>query len=266
MWRTLVVLSGILLLAPSVWANRLQNFIYDVSQSRLEFSVPRDIEPKGMVLFNPLRIVIDLPNVEYSGATLKRRVGDRTLRIGKSDAQTTRLVVEFPAYEQIDTSALRLTTDNSGKWVILLPPAPTQAPSGFLQPVVGQITDGFGYRTHPITGDRRFHKGIDISAPIGTPIWAVAEGIVITVDYEGNGYGNYLEIRHPDGTVTLYAHAHRILVQKGQLVNRGDAIAEVGSTGRSSAPHLHFEVKPDGKTPVDPLTYLGQDKIILAGQ
>lgn len=261
MWRrSWLVVAGMLLLAPAGWANRLHNFVYDVPQNRVEFRLSADTEPKGMVLFNPLRIVIDLPNVEYQGATIRRKVGDRldSIRIGKSDVHTTRLVLEFAPQVQFDPTAVRLQTDNLGNWVLLLPPetATNVSGEGLMQPTVGTITDGFGYRVNPITGDRRLHKGIDIAAPMGTPIWAVADGTVLTVDYEGGGYGNFLEIRHDDGTVTLYAHAHRILVQKGQRVRRGEVIAEVGSTGRSSAPHLHFEVKPDGKNPVDPLTYV----------
>jgi murein DD-endopeptidase MepM/ murein hydrolase activator NlpD len=267
MWRkTILLLGSIFLLTPSAWANRLHQFIYDPPTNQIEFSLSGDTEPKGVVLFNPLRIVIDLPNVDYNGGTIKRKIGDRieSVRIGKSEQNTTRLVLEFAPEVQFDASSLRLKTDNSGKWTMQLPPqaATTLVNSNFMQPVSGTITDGFGYRTHPITGDRRFHKGIDIAAPLGTPIWAVADGTVITAGWE-DGYGNYIEILHPDGTVTLYAHAHRLLVQKGQQIKRGEAIAEVGSTGRSSAPHLHFEVRPDGKSPTDPNTYLANGKLMI---
>jgi murein DD-endopeptidase MepM/ murein hydrolase activator NlpD len=127
------------------------------------------------------------------------------------------------------------------------------------------MTDGFGYRVHPLYGDRRLHRGIDISAPVGTPIWAVADGTVITAEWD-NSYGNFVEIRHGDGTVTLYAHADKLFVAKGQQVKQGEAIAAVGSTGRSSGPHLHFEVLPDGKIPVDPMAYLtggGSPRLVL---
>lgn len=256
--------SIVLVVAPTAWANRLQRFVYDPPQNRVEFSLTADAQPNGTVIFNPLRIVIDLPNVDYRGGTIKRQLGKAidSIRIGKSDATTTRLVLEFAPHVQFDPTSLRLSTDNLGNWVLNLPPQAAVQPThgvtnslGWMQPVAGQISDGFGYRIHPILGDRRLHRGIDFSAPVGTPIWAVADGTVITAEWDDN-YGNFIEIRHADGIVTLYAHADKLFVTKGQRVQRGEAVAAVGSTGRSSGPHLHFEVLPDGKNPVDPIAYL----------
>lgn len=123
-----------------------------------------------------------------------------------------------------------------------------------LWPASGRKNDGFGYRTDPFTGKKTFHEGLDISASSGTPIKAAASGVV---EFAGNkgGYGNCVIINHGNGLKTLYAHSSKLLVKEGQNVQKGDVIAKVGSTGRSTGPHLHFEVHVGG-TPVDPLKYL----------
>jgi murein DD-endopeptidase MepM/ murein hydrolase activator NlpD len=129
------------------------------------------------------------------------------------------------------------------------------APSGiFVRPVPGGITSGFGYRVHPILGTRRLHTGVDMSAGSGTPIRAAAAGRVILAAYYG-GYGNAVIIDHGGGISTLYAHQSRIGVSKGTQVGAGDTIGFVGSTGFSTGPHLHFEVRQNG-SPVNPSSYL----------
>ena len=120
----------------------------------------------------------------------------------------------------------------------------------------GYVSSGFGSRLDPFTGFEGPHEGIDLAAPPGTPILAAASGIVSYAD-EGGSYGMLVEITHGGGYVTRYAHNASILVQPGETVRRGDTIALLGSTGRSTAPHLHFEVLRDGY-PVDPLQYLGR--------
>ncbi len=131
------------------------------------------------------------------------------------------------------------------------PPAlPPARSSGFIWPVAGQITSGFGYRRG------RFHAGVDIPGPVGSPIVAVQEGVVIFAGNAGDGYGNRVDIRHPNGIVTRYAHGHQIYVSKGQYVQQGQVIMSRGNTGRSTGPHLHFEVRPGGGAPVDPRPYL----------
>jgi murein DD-endopeptidase MepM/ murein hydrolase activator NlpD len=101
---------------------------------------------------------------------------------------------------------------------------------------------GFGWRLDPITGRMAMHEGIDFIAAPGTPIHAAASGVVVTAEFLPV-YGNMVEIDHGGGLVTRYAHASKVLVKRGQLVKQGDKIAEVGSTGRSTGPHLHFEVR-----------------------
>jgi lysostaphin len=100
------------------------------------------------------------------------------------------------------------------------------------------------------------HRGIDIAAPVGTPVVAAADGVVATSGWDSGGYGNKVDIRHPDGSLTRYAHNSRLLVRAGQTVRQGQLIAEMGSTGRSTGPHLHFEIRPSGKGAVNPMAFL----------
>lgn len=116
------------------------------------------------------------------------------------------------------------------------------------------ITSGFGLRRDPFTGQASPHHGIDVSGKTGEPIVAAAEGVVVFAGQRG-GYGNVVEVEHAGGVRTLYAHASELSVKEGERVSRGQAIARVGETGRATGPHLHFEVRVQGK-PVDPVRAL----------
>jgi murein DD-endopeptidase MepM/ murein hydrolase activator NlpD len=118
-----------------------------------------------------------------------------------------------------------------------------------------RVTSAFGARRDPLNGERRDHHGVDYGAPAGTPIRAAAAGLVRFSGARG-GYGNVVILAHPDGTETRYAHCRELGVKAGEVVAAGQPIATVGSTGRSTGPHLHFEVRRDG-TPVDPSTWVG---------
>ena len=115
------------------------------------------------------------------------------------------------------------------------------------------VTSRYGYRTHPIFGDQRFHSGIDISANTGATIVAADSGTVSVATYS-DSYGNYVTIYHSNGTYTLYAHMSSLAVSAGQSVSQGDTIGYAGSTGWATGPHLHFEIRANGGT-VDPLAY-----------
>jgi len=123
-----------------------------------------------------------------------------------------------------------------------------------IYPAAARITSRFGSRVHPILGYRRFHAGIDFGASYGTTIRAADGGRVIFSGWYG-GYGQAVIIDHGGGITTLYGHASRLYVREGQTVQQGDAIAAVGSTGLSTGPHLHFEVRQNGN-PVNPMGYL----------
>jgi murein DD-endopeptidase MepM/ murein hydrolase activator NlpD len=118
----------------------------------------------------------------------------------------------------------------------------------------GYVSSSFGRRSDPITGRIAMHTGTDFSAPRGTPIFAVGAGVV-TFSGRNGAYGNMVEISHGDGYKTRYAHAHELKVEKGDLVSKGQQIATVGSTGRSTGPHLHFEVYRNGMA-VNPARYI----------
>ncbi|WP_306564985.1 M23 family metallopeptidase [Flavobacterium lindanitolerans] len=127
-----------------------------------------------------------------------------------------------------------------------------------IQPVkneqLKQMASGFGYRSDPFTKIRKFHAGMDFSAKTGTPVYATGDGVVERADNTASGYGNHIVIRHGFGYETLYGHLSKYKVRAGQRVKRGDVIGYVGSTGRSEAPHLHYEVHKNGEV-VNPLNY-----------
>ena len=122
-------------------------------------------------------------------------------------------------------------------------------------PAIGDVTSDFGWRRDPLRGGWDFHSGLDISNRRGTPIRAPAPGRVVRAFYN-SGYGRMVEIDHGFGITTVYAHCHVLRVKKGDQVQTGDLIATLGSTGRSTGPHLHFEVRLDGHA-VNPLDYIG---------
>ncbi|MFC4767172.1 M23 family metallopeptidase [Effusibacillus consociatus] len=121
------------------------------------------------------------------------------------------------------------------------------------------ISSGFGRRTDPLTGKQDFHKGIDLPAPIGTPVLAVRDGTVVQVlaERDSGGYGNLIVIQHSGGVTSWYAHLSAAFVTPGTRVHRGEQIGAVGSTGRSTGSHLHLEIRVGGK-PVDPLSMVRQ--------
>lgn len=124
----------------------------------------------------------------------------------------------------------------------------------FLTPLRGRLTSPYGYRRDPFTGVRTFHTGIDLAAPVGTPIKATLDGRIATTGYSAV-YGNYVIVTHDGGYQSLYAHMHRIQVKRGQWVTQGGILGLVGNTGYSTGPHLHFSVYRNGKM-VNPASLL----------
>lgn len=131
-----------------------------------------------------------------------------------------------------------------------------------IQPVsnknLKRIASGFGSRIDPIYKIGKFHAGLDFTAPLGTPIYATADGVVKTANFNAGGYGNHVVINHGYGYETLYGHMVRIKARQGQIVKRGEVIGYVGSTGKSTGPHCHYEVHKGG-TPVNPIYYFYND-------
>lgn len=125
-----------------------------------------------------------------------------------------------------------------------------------LMPAQGWFSHGYGWRNDPFSGEREFHRGVDIVAPVGTPIYAPADGVVSRAGRFG-GYGKCVDLSHGHGYVTRYGHMSEIAVLPGARVRRGELIGRVGSTGRSTGPHLHYEVYVGGRV-VNPVRFLGQ--------
>lgn len=121
-------------------------------------------------------------------------------------------------------------------------------------PLPGWVTSGFGMRRSPYSHIRKMHYGLDIAAPIGTSIQAPAAGVILLAEFRG-GYGRKVIIDHGYGICTVYAHASKLYVKEGETVERGDIIGEVGSSGASTGPHLHYEIHVDG-IPTDPITFI----------
>ena len=132
-----------------------------------------------------------------------------------------------------------------------------------LMPLAGaRLTSGYGLRNHPVLRKRARHKGVDLAAPTGTPIYATADGIVGRADWFSS-YGLFISIDHGAELETRYAHMSKLAVSAGETVKKGDIIGYVGSTGRSTGPHLHYEVRVDGLA-VDPIPYMVETQAQLA--
>ncbi len=130
-----------------------------------------------------------------------------------------------------------------------------------IKPTVGYITRGFGMHIDPFTGQLRPHYGIDFAAKVGAPVWTTADGRVANIGWDRSGFGTYIEVDHRKGFQTYYAHLSKVEVSLGEEVKRGQLIGRVGNTGRSTGPHLHYEVRVNG-SPVNPRNYFFPENIV----
>ena len=162
----------------------------------------------------------------------------------KIEILTKQIVIQSKSLDEIE----RLATDKEK----LLSAIPS------IQPIknndLTRMASGFGYRTDPFDKSRKMHTGMDFTAPRNTPIYAASDGKVIRADSRSSGYGKHIRIDHGFGYVTLYAHLNKYNVRRNQQVKKGDIIGYVGSTGRSQAPHLHYEVQKDKKR-INPINF-----------
>lgn len=158
----------------------------------------------------------------------------------------------FASWEQLENGG-RVTQSGD---ILGAPVAAVAVPSRM--PVDGvRLTSGFGMRNHPILRQRSQHHGVDLAAPRGTPVYATADGTIGKAQYFGS-YGNYVQIEHGGEMQTRYAHLSSYTVASGEAVRKGDLIGYVGSTGRSTGPHLHYEVRLAGEA-VNPMPYMLAD-------
>jgi len=175
--------------------------------------------------------------------------GDVAGPLGQGDKEFTQL---FASWKQLDGST---------RTIAGTPRQAVSVPS--ITPVQGfRLTSPFGNREHPILGGVRMHEGVDLAVPTGTPIYAPADGLVEMAKRFGS-YGNFIEIEHGGHMETRYGHLSAYNVTAGQYVHKGDVIGYVGSTGRATGPHLHYEVRIDGHA-VDPMPYLSLGQVAVA--
>jgi len=180
-------------------------------------------------------------------STIVLREQDLIASIRKSEYALAKQEKVFSFYKDLET----VSTNKK----LLALPVKSQAKHQYSSPVnKGYISSNYGYRRDPINGRHRNHRGIDIAGKTGTPINAIASGFVSFTGRKG-GYGKMVEIDHSDSLKSRYAHLDSILVKKGQVVRKGENIATMGSTGRSTGPHLHLEIWQN-KATVDPAIYL----------
>lgn len=163
-------------------------------------------------------------------------------------------VSEQSAVKQEDTEIKDTSVKSASDGEVVAVMSKFRSDEEITVPVHGEISSEYGNRTNPVTGEYLMHSGVDIAADQGTEIRAAYSGIVSEVGSNSVG-GNYISLVHKDGSETLYCHCSKIIAEKGAVIRAGETIALVGSTGRSTGPHLHFELTVDGNT-VDPLIYL----------
>ena len=184
-------------------------------------------------------------------APLRAAAAARPSALGSGDAEFRAL---FSSWQSLDkTIAAPATIVRRTTGVSIPSLMPVSAPA---------MTSGFGMRTHPVLGGRRGHKGIDLASPIGTPIRASADGVVSRADWFSS-YGLYVSLEHGGNIETRYGHMSRLNVAAGQSVHKGDIIGYVGTTGRSTGPHLHYEVRIAG-TAVNPVPYMQANEVRVA--
>ncbi len=194
-----------------------------------------------------LKILISEKESEISAATADINNKEQSIKELEADLAAQTAAIE--AIEQAIAEERRRYAEETGKKLtydggVFKWPAPSYT----------RISDDYGYRIHPILGVKQFHNGVDMAAPAGSPILAAYDGEVVAAAYNAS-MGNYVMIDHGDSLYTIYMHASALYVSKGDIVGKGDKIAAVGTTGRSTGNHLHFSVRKDGEY-VSPWNYL----------
>ncbi|ABC64558.1 M23 family metallopeptidase [Erythrobacter litoralis] len=191
-------------------------------------------------------------NTSASAASVEvtKPVKESASPLGKGDDQFREL---FAQWEGLDKGTGSSTTKTRSSGVSIPSRMPLEGAS---------LTSGYGMRTHPVLGGRRSHKGVDLAAPTGTPVYATGDGLVEMAQWFSS-YGKYIQIGHGNDLETRFAHLSRIVVDKGEFVQKGDLIGYVGSTGRSTGPHLHYEVRVGGVA-VNPIPYMVESDTQIA--
>jgi murein DD-endopeptidase MepM/ murein hydrolase activator NlpD len=262
-----VVTAAILVYAAFGWQNQKQERISsleaeledretEVSKLREEFSILEQLEDK-------LRTMAGLkprPQSDSEGPSGGPEVsGWEIIAGGPSSESVSRKSVENLTPRELLANSIELKSSLEEILDVFDREKDRLSRIPSINPVSSQeawISSGFGYRKDPISGTRRFHDGCDIVAPRKTPVIAPADAVVKYAGWR-EGLGRTLELEHGYGYKTIYGHNHKLFVKKGDRIKRGDLIAHVGSSGRSTGPHLHYEVRLNGKL-VNPYKYVTQ--------
>jgi murein DD-endopeptidase MepM/ murein hydrolase activator NlpD len=252
---------------PSVWARVRFEVSLESLASQLDIPAERLAELNGTGAgrsFNSNDWVA-LPQRSKESIRLVAALDDSDLRSTSPHqgpagllAKVMRLPVDLPgrllpAAQARPTLGLLPGGSGSLSWPLLPgfgPQNPPRSLTRIIWPTQGTLTSGYGWRWG------RMHKGIDVANSVGTPVVAVSDGVVLSSGWNAGGYGYLVEVSHEDGTVTRYAHNSRLLVTKGMTVSQGTPIALMGSTGRSTGPHLHFEIHSPGQGAINPMLAL----------
>lgn len=232
--------------------SQIHFFLTKVEELERQLSVFKDFERKIRIIANlekkgqeiaPLMVGIGGPSPSDIRENLKERKDDKGLTLQmRNDIE--RLQSEAISREESLFELLKL----------LLAKKEALAHTPSIWPVQGWVTSGFGFRTHPLTGLSQMHEGLDIANRVGTAVIAPASGIVSDIETD-QLFGRILVISHGFGITTRYGHLHRVLVRVGKKVERGDKIGELGMSGRTTGPHLHYEVRINNM-PANPVQYI----------
>lgn len=269
---TLIMAIGLLFLYSSYFESP-KELILKNEVKELEFyydKLNKDVEMLSTILNNIehrddniYRVVLGAQPIEKSVRDAGVGGADRYADIRKKGITHTDLVVGL--HEKVDKLRRKLYIESKSQdEVVQLAENKEKlfAAIPAIQPIANKqliaLASGFGFRIHPVYKVKKMHSGIDFAAPIGTPIYATADGKVAVVDVKFSGYGKMVEIDHGFGYRSRYAHMHDFAVRTGQNIKRGDLIGYVGNTGMSTAPHLHYEVHING-VQVDPVHYFFND-------
>ena len=237
--------SSRMYLLKKIIANDI-NLLADLKKKKAELETAQEILASNMA-----RVKAVHSEVSSKQQLVAQKTMEREAAYNDAVAEQSRLDEE---YNELMATSERITDmirnlENGGTIS-----SASRGSGSFVWPIYGEITSPFGWRTHPIFGTQKFHSGLDIAADYGDPIVAANSGTVIYADWMG-GYGNAVMIDHGGGLVTLYGHNSSLAVYNGQQVAKGQTIAYAGSTGYSTGPHCHFEVRIHGEV-TDPMDYL----------
>lgn len=223
------------------------------------------------LIFAPAALANSSANADIAAPLRAANTAGQSVSGSGQDEQFSKLFNSWQSLEDNHVPALAAVAEAQSQAGLAKPglgSANFRAPRGEVSipsrtPLAGvRLSSDYGMRVHPVTGGLRAHKGIDLAAPVGTPIYATADGTVSRASWFSS-YGLYISVEHGGKLQTRYAHLSKLNVAEGQRVQKGDIIGFVGSTGRSTGPHLHYEVRVDGQA-VNPIPYMNGGQLAKA--